>query len=122
MSTFLDYPLDRPLIIEGYAAAGTRADDFQLARQRAGLVRDYVIQRFALKTQTVGAMPLVGPAPESPTQGAWEGVALALFVEPEDLARATDYSAEAQPERAPNQNVAGTTGSVETAAPATPGR
>ena len=123
MSTFLDYPLDRPLIIEGYAAAGTRADDFQLARQRAGLVRDYVIQRFALKTQTVGAMPLVGPAPDSPTRGAWEGVALALFVEPEDLDRAAKYStAEAQPQPAAKQNVAGTTGSVETAAPVIPER
>jgi phospholipid/cholesterol/gamma-HCH transport system substrate-binding protein len=122
MSTFLDYPLDNPLVIEGYAASGTKADDFQMARARAGVVREYVIQRFALNPQTVAMMPLVGPAPDSPEGRSWEGVALALFVTPDDLEPATRTETEARPERDADRDVASTADSVETAVPVTPER
>ena len=116
MSTFLAYPLDSPLVIEGYGATGLRADDFRLARERAVRVRSYLIERFELDPQNVALMPLVGPAEEAPDGETWDGVALALFVEPEALLPKTDGTPQARPESGSGSE------SVETTAPATPER
>jgi phospholipid/cholesterol/gamma-HCH transport system substrate-binding protein len=116
MSTFLAYPLDGPLMIEGYAVTGTRADDFRLARERAERVRTYLIDRYELDPQTVGLMPLAGPADGSPDGSQWDGVALALFVDREAL----DGEIAGRPEARPG--AADGSQSVETTAPATPGR
>ena len=85
MSTFLTYPLDSPLVVEGYSTAGSRADDFRLARVRAAQVRAYVIERFDLDPRRVGAVPLIGPAEGSPEGDEWDGVALTMFVPSEAI-------------------------------------
>lgn len=110
MSTFLRYPMDGPLVVEGYAVDGMRADRFTLARERAGLVRQYLIERFDLDPRDVGLMPLVGPAQGSPDGDRWDGVALALFVEADALER------ESRPRAQPQG--AGDGGDAETDAPA----
>lgn len=81
MAPFLRYPPDTPLVVEGYAGAGTSDQQFVLSRSRALQVRDYLVGKFGLDPGFVAIMPLGAEAPGSPAQGRWEGVALAMFVE-----------------------------------------
>lgn len=81
MAPFLRYPRTTPLVVEGYANGATSDVQFVLSRTRAQLVRDYVVGKFGLDAGYVTTMPLGPEAPESPANGRWEGVALALFVQ-----------------------------------------
>jgi phospholipid/cholesterol/gamma-HCH transport system substrate-binding protein len=80
MATFLPYPMEGPLIVEGHATAGPRSEAFVTAQQRARAVREYLIGRFELDPQTVGSIPLVAGSDRGPDGRAWDGVALAFFV------------------------------------------
>ncbi|HJR61271.1 MAG TPA: MlaD family protein [Vicinamibacterales bacterium] len=80
MGPFVEYPRTTPLVVEGYAEGATRDVQFVLSRTRAKLVRDYIVGRFGLDAGHVATMPLGPEAPESPANGRWEGVALAVFV------------------------------------------
>jgi phospholipid/cholesterol/gamma-HCH transport system substrate-binding protein len=80
MTPFLKYPSNTPFVIEGYGGGPTRDVQYVLSRTRAQLVRDYVVSKFGLDAGYVGAMPLGPEAPESPSNGRWDGVALAAFV------------------------------------------
>jgi phospholipid/cholesterol/gamma-HCH transport system substrate-binding protein len=81
MAAYLRYPRTTPIVVEGYAGAGTYDAQFRLSRRRAQLVRDYIVGRFGLQPQFVAVMPLGAEAPGSPSNGRWEGVAIAAFVE-----------------------------------------
>ena len=80
MAPFLGYSQETPFVVEGYGDGPTRDVQFVLSRSRAQLVRDYVVAKFGLDPGYVGAMPLGPEAPESPSNGRWDGVALAAFV------------------------------------------
>ncbi|HXE79357.1 MAG TPA: MlaD family protein [Vicinamibacterales bacterium] len=94
MATFLRYPLEGPLIVEGYAT-GPAGEAFVAARRRAGIARDYLVSRFELNPRTVGIVPLVEPGDRGPDGQPWDGVALAFFVK-RDVLRKTGAS-EARP-------------------------
>lgn len=79
MAPFLGYPPNTPLVIEGYAGGPTTDSQFVLSRSRALQVRDYLVSKFGLDAGHVATMPMGADAPESPANGRWEGVALALF-------------------------------------------
>ena len=81
MAAYLRYPRTTPIVVEGYAGAGTSDVQYRLSRRRAQLVRDYIVGRFGLQPQFVAVMPLGAEAPGSPSNGRWEGVAIAAFVE-----------------------------------------
>jgi phospholipid/cholesterol/gamma-HCH transport system substrate-binding protein len=83
MSTFLRHLPSNPLIVEGYAAAGTAADQFQVARQRAARVREYLLERYGLMPQHTGFIALGGDALGSPDGNTWDGVGLTLFLDTE---------------------------------------
>jgi hypothetical protein len=56
------------------------------SRQRAALVRSYLLGRFALNPDSVGVMPLGATAVgTSPKGNSWDGVALSVFVPKEAL-------------------------------------
>jgi outer membrane protein OmpA-like peptidoglycan-associated protein len=81
MSQFLKYPKNSPLVVEGYARPpATRDERFLLSRTRAGLVRDYIIEKFGLDPNYIGIMPMGSEAVDSPAGSEWDGVALAMFV------------------------------------------
>lgn len=80
MSQFVRYPKNSPLVVEGYGQEATGDQRYLLSRSRATLVRDYLVTRFGLDPRTVALMPMGSAAPNSPTPGTWEGVALTLFV------------------------------------------
>ena len=91
MATFLRYPVDAPLVVEGYSATGSRDERYLRSRARAMAVRAYLIQRFHLDRNRTGVMPLGAEAPGSPDGSTWQGVALTLFVDPAEVApRAAD--------------------------------
>lgn len=83
MGDFLKFAGSGPLVVEGYAQEGTGTDRFLESRQRASLVRDYLLARFGLNPDSTGAMPLGSTAPGSPKGDRWDGVAIAVFVPPE---------------------------------------
>jgi phospholipid/cholesterol/gamma-HCH transport system substrate-binding protein len=81
MATYLKYLPTNPIVVEGYASSGTIAERFQQARQRAGIVREYVLGRYELPPQNVGYIALGSDAAGSPAGDRWDGVALTLFLD-----------------------------------------
>ena len=79
IASFLDYPRDTPLIVEGYFPTGTRDQQHLASRERAAQVREYLVARFHLNPNATGLIPLGDDAVGSPDGGAWDGIALAAF-------------------------------------------
>jgi phospholipid/cholesterol/gamma-HCH transport system substrate-binding protein len=82
MSQFVRYPQKSPFVVEGYALDATGDVRYLNSRARAQLVRDYVVGKFKLDANYVAIMPMGSEAPGSPSGQHWNGVALAMFVEP----------------------------------------
>lgn len=87
MSTFLPYLREAPLVVEGYATAGRRDQQFLASRARATRVRDYLMRRFDLEPNRTSTMPLGASAAGSPSGDTWDGVGLTLFVQGSALER-----------------------------------
>ena len=85
MSTYLEYLPSNPVVIEGYAHGGTAAERFRLSRNRAALVREYVIAKYQLAPQSTGYIGLGDQAPGSPDDDRWDGVSLTLFLDKAEL-------------------------------------
>jgi phospholipid/cholesterol/gamma-HCH transport system substrate-binding protein len=85
MATFLKYIPANPLVIEGYATQGPVGERFQLSRTRAATVRDYVMSQYALRPQHTGSIALADEAKGSPTDDRWDGVAVTLFLDRDEL-------------------------------------
>jgi phospholipid/cholesterol/gamma-HCH transport system substrate-binding protein len=85
IATYLRYLPSSPLVVEGYSTEGSRDERFRRARQRARVVREYLLDRYALVPQATGLIGLGNEAPGSPAGDQWDGVALALFVDRESL-------------------------------------
>jgi phospholipid/cholesterol/gamma-HCH transport system substrate-binding protein len=79
--TFLKYLPANPVVVEGYATEGIAGERFRQSRQRAALVREYLLGRYGLMPQHTGFMALGADAVESPNGGRWDGVALTLFLD-----------------------------------------
>ncbi|MGE3404582.1 MAG: MlaD family protein [Vicinamibacterales bacterium] len=85
MSTFIEYVPSNPIVVEGYATGVTVDERFRVARQRAGVVREYILRRYGLAPQNTGAIALGADAPGSPADGTWDGVAITLFLDRQEL-------------------------------------
>lgn len=81
MATYLRYIPANPLVVEGYATEGTAGDRFRQSRLRAGMVREYLLGRYELMPQNTGYIALGEDAPDSPSGGGWDGVAMTLFLD-----------------------------------------
>jgi uncharacterized phage infection (PIP) family protein YhgE len=79
MAALLPHAKDQPIMVEGYAGEGTAADQFLKSNERAHLIRDYLLERFALRTNYVGIMPMGSVKPEISGGQPWEGVSVVLF-------------------------------------------
>lgn len=89
MADLVRYPRDSPLVVEGYAESREGEAAYLLSVDRAQIVRDYLLGRFRRQATITGLMPMSEIAPDSPRgDGRWSGVALALFVRNDVLARA----------------------------------
>jgi phospholipid/cholesterol/gamma-HCH transport system substrate-binding protein len=89
MADLVRYPRDSPLVVEGYAAADASGEPAYLQSvDRAELVREYLISRFRRQTTLTDVMPMGEVAAGSPRgDSRWSGVALAMFVRNDVLAR-----------------------------------
>ena len=81
MTTYLRHVPSNPIVIEGYATAGTLGDRYRVSRQRAAIVREYVLGRYGLTPQNIGYIALGSDAQGSPSGKAWDGVALTMFLD-----------------------------------------
>lgn len=80
MSQFVKYPPNSPFVVEGYAEAPTADERYLISRDRAQLVRDYIVAKFKLDRDYVATMAMGDQANGSPAGERWDGVALAIFV------------------------------------------
>jgi phospholipid/cholesterol/gamma-HCH transport system substrate-binding protein len=85
MATYIQYVPANPIVVEGYATAGVVAEQFRSARMRAGIVREYLIGRYALLPQNTGLIGLGSDAKGSPRGDRWDGVSITLFLDREEL-------------------------------------
>ena len=80
MSEFLTHPPDSPIIVEGYAPGASYDARYITSRRRASLVREYLVSKIQLDLSRMGVMAMGDQAPGSPANGAWDGIAIAVFL------------------------------------------
>jgi phospholipid/cholesterol/gamma-HCH transport system substrate-binding protein len=80
MATYLRYLPSNPVVVEGYSTGGTVGEQYREARQRAGIVREYLLGRYGLLSQHTGFIALGADAQGSPSDRGWDGVAVTLFL------------------------------------------
>ena len=80
LAEFLPYSMSNPIMVEGYAARGSPDEIYLKARERAAVVRTYLIRKFHLSPTYVGMMPMGAVRSSDPDGSYWEGVSLVLFL------------------------------------------
>jgi phospholipid/cholesterol/gamma-HCH transport system substrate-binding protein len=81
MTTYLRYVPANPIVVEGFAMDGTVGERYRLSRQRAGIVREYLMGRYGLMPQNTGYIGLGSDVEGSPAGDKWDGVSLTLFLD-----------------------------------------
>jgi phospholipid/cholesterol/gamma-HCH transport system substrate-binding protein len=89
IATYLRYLPTNPIVVEGYATAGAVGERYQRSHLRAGIVREYLLSQYHLTPQNTGSIALAEEAKGSPTDDRWDGIALTLFLDREQLQFAT---------------------------------
>jgi len=87
MGEFVQYREAGPLIVEGLAQGPDEAERYLVSRTRATVVRNYLVSRFELDPTAVGVMALGGEPVGMPPAPDWEGIVLAVFVDPRQVGR-----------------------------------
>ncbi len=67
------------LVFEGYAAAGSPAEQYVQSRKRADLVRRYVEAHFHLRHSDLGIVAMRDDPPKSADRSSWDGAAIMLM-------------------------------------------
>ncbi len=83
MAGYLVYAPTTPLMVEGYSAPGEGTEEFMHSRMRAAVVRRHLLDKYDLKPNYVGLMPMGARESDGPGEGYWEGVAVIYFPEKE---------------------------------------
>lgn len=81
MTTYLRYVPANPIVVEGFAMDGTVGERYRLSRQRAGIVREYLMGRYGLMPQNTGYIGLGSDVEGSPAGDKWDGVSVTLFLD-----------------------------------------
>ena len=77
MAGFLKYSKNEPFVIESWAGAGGEPDRVLRSRERAIMVSEYLLKKFALKPNYVAIMPM--NASGLPDVQERDGIGLVLF-------------------------------------------
>jgi len=85
IAPYLEHVSAGIVMVEGYSQMGTPDEQYLRSRERASVVRSYLIGKFDLDPQATGAMPLSAESPESPGNTPWDGVALAVVLDKDAL-------------------------------------
>jgi phospholipid/cholesterol/gamma-HCH transport system substrate-binding protein len=83
MEAYLRYLPANPIVVEGFATTGTIGEQYRLSRQRAGIVREYLMGQYDLPSQSTGFIALGTDSEGSPsgTGKPWDGVSITLFLD-----------------------------------------
>ena len=81
VAPYLRYAPNTVLMVEGYSSQGDETEQYMRSRERARLVRRYLVDRFGLKPNFVGAMPMGAVASSGPSGQFWDGISLVFFPE-----------------------------------------
>jgi hypothetical protein len=76
MTGFLKYSKTEPLVVESWAGPGAEPERILRSRERGIMVSEYIVNKFALKPNYVGVMPMNAGATDGQAR---DGVGLALF-------------------------------------------
>ena len=80
MTEILRFPRTGPLMIEGFAGAGTASQQYLQGRHRAAIVEAYLIARFHLRPAYVGIISMGAEPSETGTPGSFkDGVGIVSF-------------------------------------------
>lgn len=66
------------VMVEGYDDTGSNADRIDISRERALVVRNYILTRFHLNAASVGAIGLSSTPPEGSGQANWDGICIVV--------------------------------------------
>jgi phospholipid/cholesterol/gamma-HCH transport system substrate-binding protein len=69
------------LVVEGYSQSGTQDEQFLKSRERATMVRNYLVAKFHLDPESTGLMPLGAESTGSPGNTPWNGVVIAAYLD-----------------------------------------
>ena len=80
MTGLLNFPRNGPIMVEGFAGAGTVSQQYLVGRQRAVRVEAYLVVRFHLRPAYVGVISMgAEPADKGSPGGFKEGVGIVSF-------------------------------------------
>jgi phospholipid/cholesterol/gamma-HCH transport system substrate-binding protein len=80
MTELLSFPRNGPVMVEGFAGAGTASQQYLAGRRRAVRVQTYIIDRFHLRPAYVGVISMgAEPADKGSPGGFKEGVGIVSF-------------------------------------------
>ena len=79
MTQVLQFPRNGPLMIEGFAGAGTTSQQYLQGRQRAARVEAYLVARFRLRPAYVGVVSMGAVADANEVGRFKEGVGIVSF-------------------------------------------
>jgi phospholipid/cholesterol/gamma-HCH transport system substrate-binding protein len=82
---FQRYPSNSLIMVEGYSTDGTKGDQSLVSRERAVQVREYLVKTFQFNPSYVGVIPMGALASNSPSGSTWDGVALVVFYDKNQL-------------------------------------
>lgn len=79
MARFFRHGRKNLLVAEGYSAKGSEDEQVLRSRDRAEKVRAFLLSRFQLDPESIGAIPIGATASQDAAHTAWEGVGLVLY-------------------------------------------
>ena len=82
---FQRYPPNSLIMVEGYSVEGSKGDQSLVSRGRAMQVREYLVKAFHFDPNYIGVMPMGALASNSPAGSTWDGVALVVFYDKNQL-------------------------------------
>lgn len=71
-----DSMLGDPIMVEGYSTYESTVERLELSHMRAVIVRNYILGRFHLNPNSVGAVALAGQPPKGAGREEWNGISI----------------------------------------------
>jgi phospholipid/cholesterol/gamma-HCH transport system substrate-binding protein len=81
MKELLRYQADPVFFVEGYSSEGTSGDQHLRSRQRAAMIKNYVLSQFPIPSEVIGVMPL-GLKINQLTSEKFDGVSMVVYYLP----------------------------------------
>ena len=77
----LDALGNQTTVIEGYSSLSAPDEQYVSSQRRADLVREYIEERYHLRHDSIGVVPLRAQPPQSADRDKWDGAAIVLLAQ-----------------------------------------